>query len=164
MAGKLRFRGGDKLTAFLKKAPREATEEVRRTIRTRAQELTEAVRAAAPAPPGKSGEGTGALRNAIRFRLRQKGLSAQVGIFNVKPQQKAAVAVGLMRGRGLGKRQAAKVASQLARDPFYARFIEYGTRHAAAQPFLWPAFRAKRRAIRAAIIQATVKGLKKAVR
>lgn len=167
MAGKFRIKGGDKLMRLLKHAPKEATEEVRRVIRAQADALASDMKARAPTPPGRSGQATGALKAAIRARFSQKGLRARVGIFGPTKRRKvqlAGVAAGLKARRGITLKRARKVTAQLAGDIFYARFVEFGTKKAAAQPFVYPPYRAKRRKIRADIVKAATKAIRKSAR
>lgn len=165
MAGKFKMRGGDKLMRLLKNAPKEATEEVRRVIRAEAEALRAQMQAAAPTPPGKSGEATGALKAAIKVRMSQKGLRARVGVFGPTKRQRvrlAGVAAGLKAKRGGSLKRAKRIAQRLGGDVFYASFVEFGTKKAAAQPFVYPTFRAKRQKIRGDIVKAAVKSIRKA--
>ncbi|MDR5736130.1 HK97 gp10 family phage protein [Caballeronia sp. LZ025] len=51
-----------------------------------------------------------------------------------------------------------------SKDAFYGRFVEFGTSHAAAKPFLRPAFEAKKRAAADAVIEVIQKKAKEAGR
>lgn len=156
--------GGDRLLRLLKNAPKEATAEVRGIVKRDGLALAEAARAAAPTPPGKSGEATGALKAAIKARFSQKGLVARVGIFGMKDTRLAGAAAGLMQKHGMKKSRAVRIASQLGAAPHYARWVEFGTTKMAAQPYLYPAFRQRRREIRQHIAQAATRAIKKAAR
>lgn len=167
MAAKFKLRGGDKLMRLLRNAPQEAQDEVRRVIRANAEALRAQMQGAAPTPPGKSGESTGALKAAIRIRYSQKGLRARVGVFGPTKRQRtriAGVAAGLKAKRGLTLKKAKRIAQRLAGDVFYASFVEFGTQKMAAQPFIYPEFRAKRTKIRNEIVKAATTAIRKAAR
>lgn len=157
MAGKFQMKGGDRLLRLLRAAPKAASDEVRAVVKKEAEALAEDIRGAAP-------EDTGALKAAIRARVSQRGLVARVGIFGIRKELLAGTAAGLRAARNISKRLAMRVASQLAGAPFYARFVEFGTQKTKAQPYLYPTFRQKRRAIRGAIVQAAVGAIRRAAR
>lgn len=65
----------------------------------------------------------GTLRASIRYLIVKKGTGVQV----IAGSKKALISRG-------GK-------SYMGRDPFYARFVEYGTSRMSARPYLRPAMR-----------------------
>lgn len=75
----------------------------------------------------------GTVRDAISVRTsKQARRRGDVGVFvNVRPLKRGAVSA-FKAATGLR-------ASRNARDPFYWRFLEFGTRFMAARPFLQPA-------------------------
>lgn len=51
-----------------------------------------------------------------------------------------------------------------AKDAYYARFVEFGTRKKEARPFFWPSWRANRQRIRGNITRAMNKAFKAAAK
>lgn len=105
-----------------KRALRNALAAGARVIRNDARRLAPVI-SATDSAVRRGVRAPGTLRNAISVRTskiaRRKG---DVGVFvNVRPAPKAA--------RG----------ARSSRDPFYWRFVEFGTRTAAPRPFLQPA-------------------------
>lgn len=78
---------------------------------------------------------TGRLqRNVIAFRDRDPRSSGVTEQY----------AITFRRGKGRGKRRAYSTTSRGEKDAFYGRFVEFGTSKSPAQPFLRPAFEAKK--------------------
>ena len=125
MKVKATIHGGKNLTRILKTLPDELQKPVRDTIRQEAEGILNAAKAAVPVD-------TGALRDSIRLRVTNKGLRARVGIFRISKAKRLKGAV----------------------STFYAAFVELGTQYRKATPFLFPAFRARKTAARAAIASA----------
>lgn len=68
---------------------------------------------------------------------------------------------GVMRGRVvINSGGESKTGSRT--DAFYWRFVEFGTRHAPAHPFVAPAFEAEREAAAQAVIDSFEDGLRRA--
>jgi HK97 gp10 family phage protein len=101
------------------------------------------------------------LQSAIRARFSARGLRARVGIFGMQRAKLLAVAAAFKQRTGLTSRAAGRIASQLAKSPFYAVYVEFGTQKMPARPFLLPSFRQKRRAILAGIAAAARKAISK---
>lgn len=85
----------------------------------------------------------GALRRAIRatrIRPTQYTAEAIVGVRKLSGRQTAA-----FRGRQAKRRRAGKSARRIdPRDAYYWFFVEFGTAHTRARPFLRPAFEARK--------------------
>jgi HK97 gp10 family phage protein len=154
----VKITGGDKLLRMLRNGPKSATEGLRKTIRKEGTALATAMRSAAPKGP------TGLLSRSIRARYSSGGLVAKVGLFGLSKQRLAAATAGLRMKQGISRGRALRVASALGRNPFYARFVEFGTRRTPAQPYLYTTFGAKRPAIRQAIIRDVTVSLRKAAK
>lgn len=116
-----------------------------------AKEAAALVRAIEPQVPRRPGSGV---------------LAASVG-WTWGDAPAGGISIGTFRGNTFGQIKASifagvPAASKGDPDPFYGRFVEFGTEHSAAQPFFFPTFRANRRRIRAAVSRAVTRGAKKA--
>jgi HK97 gp10 family phage protein len=85
----------------------------------------------------------GALKRAIRatsIKPSQYAAEAIVGVRKLSGRQVAA-----FRGRQAKRRRAGKGARSIdPRDAYYWFFVEFGTAHSRARPFLRPAFEARK--------------------
>ncbi|MEX3690606.1 HK97-gp10 family putative phage morphogenesis protein [Paraburkholderia sp. BR14263] len=83
--------------------------------------------------PAEGGHSTGLLASSIiRSRNRRTGYAARVDV-KVRRRRKAGRGNEIVKG----------VRKPYGDDPFYARFLEFGTSRMAARPFLFPAAHVK---------------------
>lgn len=92
----------------------------------------------------------GVLRRAIQaIRVRPQGYAATV-LVRVRPLSKGAIA--RFKKKAIARGMKNVNGADNPNDPFYWRFVEFGTSKMSARPFLRPAFEAKKvAAVRAAI-------------
>jgi HK97 gp10 family phage protein len=95
---------------------------------------------------------TGTLASAITWRSRPRSVSAVVGV----TIGKTIAVVGVS-----GKK---RTFLAFDREPFYWKFLEYGTAKMEARPFMRPAAMAEEPKHRIAIVQALKRSLERAVR
>lgn len=107
----------------------------------------------------------GTVRDAIAVRSSKQARQAgDEGVFvNVRPAKGAKFRnLGTIAGvRVRAKVRASQRGAQSRNDPYYWRFVEFGTARMRAQPFLRPAADAKGRVALDMVVQAIDAGLKK---
>jgi HK97 gp10 family phage protein len=129
---KFRVINQSRLRRKLRRFPEELRADIRNAMVVSAAELRDEIRANAPRK-------TGALAEAADYTLSRDGLSAKVGY-----------------SREAGFKR------QFKRAGFKAHWLEFGTKHSAAQPFIRPAYRAKLKGILNRIDSAVRKTLRRA--
>ena len=113
------------------KALRPATREMGMLLRGIAIELSPYLKSPAP------GRVAGALRRGIRLVRKNTGVEwKQVYGLHVKTRRKLTNRMGFSEGNKRGKQGSVE-------DPFYWFFLEFGTVHMKAQPFMRPALEGK---------------------
>lgn len=103
---------------------------IRAALRDAAKPMQKAAIAAAPVLQGDHPHRLpGTLRRSIRVKAskRFKGQDGEIGVF-----------ISVSKRKGLG----GKVGARNPFDPFYWRFLEFGTQKMSRQPFMTPAFEA----------------------
>lgn len=136
--------GLDQLSARFGRLAPAIRAELARTLEAQAEKIVKDMRNLAPFE-------SGALRRSIGWTWGNAP-AGSVSVGQVKGASYDQIAITIYAGtrdKSLG-----------ADDAFYARFQEFGTRKMAANPFFFPAYRANRTAVRAAISR----GVKKAAR
>lgn len=143
--------GLDHLLAQLKALPKAMrTRVLRNALAAGARPVRDRAKRAAPVLSAASAKAApyrkpGTVRDAISVRTSKAAKQAgNVGVFvNVRPAKGATYRTETLRSRLLGvkvKRSTLKSASQRGaksrNDPFYWRFIHFGTKKLAARPFL----------------------------
>jgi HK97 gp10 family phage protein len=132
----IRLDGVDELRRALEAMPaRIRARAVRAALRKAALPIRDDAKARAPVLQGRLPYRTpGTVRRRISLRASKFARQAgDEGVFvGVKP----------LRGRA-DTRRYGKAGARNPNDPFYWRFLEFGTRKMAARPFLGPAARAK---------------------
>ena len=127
----------DRLKARLAAIPKAARKAVEPALLKSGKELAERVKALAPTK-------TGALRESIAI--------------TPPGQQTPAYGTG---GQRMAKENEVIVTAGNS-DVRYAAHIEYGTKHAHAEPFFWPAYRLSKKRIRSRAKRAINKAVKEA--
>lgn len=151
MAGDVRISGLDDAIAALKGLPdklrrralRNALAAGARIVRDAARQAAPVISSADPAVQ-KGWRKPGTVKRAITVRTsKQARREGNVGVFvNVRPAKGAAFRKGrLVRASQRGARNPS--------DPFYWRFLEFGTRRARPAPFMRPAASALQAALEA---------------
>lgn len=136
------------LSAFQRKMaliPKAVHDEIRKELEKQAEELVQMMRRIAP-----RGE-TGALAASIRWTWGDAP-KGTMSVGTVAASEGSDMRITIYAGGKVG-----------AQDAFYARFQEFGTKNMPANPFFFPSYRAKRRAIRGALSRAIKRGLKNAI-
>lgn len=128
-----RVKGAARLSRKLKRLPEAATEEVRQEIELAAAAVLQSARSRVRVSPWWRTRDAGHLRDALEVVLSRKGLRARVGVIRSKTRKLF----------------------------FYARFLEFGTKHAGKMPFLFPAYREHRERIRAGLHSAVQRAFDK---
>ena len=134
-----------RIVAKLKQIPDVAVDAARQAMEEVAQEIVEAMRAAAP--KGK----TGRLRDSIGWTWGEVPAGSfvidEIRSGKNKGDQYATLRIKIYAGN---------------REAFYARFQEFGTRNQPAQPFFHPVWRKERAKFRRKIRAAIRKRIKEA--
>ncbi len=78
---------------------------------------------------------------------------------------RGSITIGSVRGRKYGTLRITIYAGTRDKklgnmDAFYARFVEFGTKHAAAHPFFYPSYRALRKRVKNRIVRESRKAIK----
>lgn len=136
------------LSAFQRKMaliPKAVTDELRKELEKQAEELVAMMRRVAP-----RGE-TGTLVASINWTWGAAPRGT-ISVGTVATSETSDLRITIYAGGKVGDR-----------DAFYARFQEFGTRNMPANPFFFPSYRAKRRAIRSGLSRAIKRGLKNAI-
>lgn len=136
------------LSAFQRKMaliPKSVTDEIRKELEKQAAELVQMMRRIAP-----RGE-TGALVASINWTWGDAP-KGTMSVGTVAASEGSDLRITIYAGGKVG-----------AQDAFYARFQEFGTKNMPANPFFFPSYRAKRRAIRGALSRAIKRGIKNAI-
>ena len=145
----VKVEGLEQFRARLEQIPRELRRRVlRNVLAAGAREVRDTARRAAPVLSGLNLSAPyrkpGTVRDAIRVRTSKAARQAgDVGVFvNVKPVDGAKYRTATVRGLLGGKTKVRLLVKRSARgahnpnDPFYWRFLEFGTAKMAARPFL----------------------------
>lgn len=143
----------DRVLARLAKLPKEVIAQVDAQVRREAAELTEAVRRAVPVK-------SGALRDSVRFEAGDRPLAYVIKAGDVPATRKK-----VRRGVKFDDFQKAKAEGGFKGEYDYALAVEFGHRtedgkHVPAEPFLFPTYRARKKAMRRRVSAAARKGLK----
>lgn len=137
------------LSAFQRKMaliPKVVIEEVRKELEKQATELVEMMRRLAP-------KDSGALAASIGWTWGDAP-AGSIKLGTVAASEGSSLRITVYAGAAGKKKDG---------GTFYARFQEFGTRNMPANPFFFPAYRAKRRKIRGALSRAVKRGLKNAL-
>lgn len=144
------LRGFDSLAAKLREIPKALRRRVLRNALAAGGRIVrdEARRLAPVLQPGGAvrNRTPGLVRNQLSVRTSKRARQAgDVGVFiNVRPAQGAKFRTRVTRAVGLKIRQrtlvrASERGANSARDPFYWKFLEFGTKKMRARSFLRPA-------------------------
>jgi len=139
--------GLGRLLARMELIPQRAIEAARKSLEASADDVVAMMRRLAP-------KDSGALARSINWTWGDAPAGALV-LGSVKGGRGAGRAFATMTitiyagGNGIGA------------DAFYARFQEFGTRKMAANPFFFPAYRARRKAISAKLTRDVRKAIAK---
>ena len=138
MARRKRIVGASRLKRKLKRMPENITQEIREVIADGSQKVLGDMKTRAPssresAPRDWEGRSRLKLRDALEARISKDGLLARIGIMGKKNRKSF----------------------------FFVPFLEFGTKHMIARPFMRPAWTRWRQYIRRNIRKATIRALRK---
>ena len=132
-----RIVGASRLRRKLKRMPDAIQWQLRSVIREQVEIVRATMAARAPvsspfkAPKDWEGKPRAHIRDAIEVKVSKDGLRAQVGF----------------------------ISAAVKKVFFYALYLEFGTKFMRKQPFVFPAWREKRKSVRDAVVSATKKAL-----
>lgn len=131
--------GLDRLKARFDAIPARVREAARLELEKSAQEIVDTMKRFAPAE-------SGALRESIGWTWGDA--------------PSGSMTIGTVRGSEYGTMRITIYAG--GKDAFYARFQEFGTKNMAANPFFFPAWRAKKKKVRSRLSRAISKAIREA--
>lgn len=134
-----KVRGLDSLVKKLTKIPEEAKAEIRKALELSADEVVRLAKRLAPVDDGD-------LQMSISWTWGDppKG-SIVLGVVKA-PKGSDDLRISIYAGNS---------------KAYYARWVEFGTQHASAQPYFLPAYRANRKRVRGRVTRAINKAAKK---
>lgn len=143
-----RIEGLDRLSRKLKLLPQRAVEAAARSLEESAEDLVKMMRRLVPKDSGDLAKSIGwTWGDAPKGAMVLGTFKGKGGVSKAKSSLTITVYAG---GKGPGF------------DAFYARFQEFGTIHMSANPFFFPSYRTKRRAIRSKLTRDVKKAIKDA--
>ncbi len=144
--------GTERLRARFKAVPQKVIDEVAKVLETQAEKIVGDMKRMAPVGNYPGG---GALRNSIGWTWGDAPRGAiTLGKVRNASDRLGRIAITIYAGtrdKSLGNA-----------DAFYARFQEFGTVKMAANPFFYPAWRANKTRVKAAITRAVKRAVRKA--
>lgn len=135
-----RVRGLDRLKRKLRRLPDAAREEIAKAMEKSANEIVALAKSLAPVDSGD-------LQMSINWNWGDAPRGSKV--------------LGTVREEGRGKGNMVITIFAGGSDAYHARWVEFGNKNMAAQPFFYPAYRALRRRAKSRVTRAITKSAKK---